>query len=255
VSKNIINAQLAAGEHFAFCFQFNLKNGDVLHLTSCDIKIMTENNYYEPYSGLKIDLCTFNDSAHDEVKISGVFEPRGISKNLKLDESTVRISYYFFRTKLYAEWLTYMFDKIQYDGMNFELFIKSEAVKLQQSILKNFSTTCRTNFGDAKCKVEITFYSGMYNVVHIEKNVINISECTRPDGFFDGGKIIFYSGITYDIKTHTKHALILKSPCDEKVPQRVTLTPGCDKKFITCCNKYNNAVNFRGEPAIPWKTP
>lgn len=25
----------------------------------------------------------------------------------------------------------------------------------------------------------------------------------------------------------------------------------CDKKFITCCNKFNNAVNFRGEPFIP----
>ena len=25
----------------------------------------------------------------------------------------------------------------------------------------------------------------------------------------------------------------------------------CDKNFITCCNKFNNAVNFRGEPFIP----
>ncbi len=25
----------------------------------------------------------------------------------------------------------------------------------------------------------------------------------------------------------------------------------CDKKFITCCNKFNNAINFRGEPFIP----
>lgn len=25
----------------------------------------------------------------------------------------------------------------------------------------------------------------------------------------------------------------------------------CDKRFITCCNKFNNAVNFRGEPFIP----
>jgi hypothetical protein len=25
----------------------------------------------------------------------------------------------------------------------------------------------------------------------------------------------------------------------------------CDKSFRTCCNKFNNAVNFRGEPFIP----
>ena len=27
---------------------------------------------------------------------------------------------------------------------------------------------------------------------------------------------------------------------------------GCDKSFRMCCNKYNNAVNFRGEPFIPY---
>ncbi len=26
----------------------------------------------------------------------------------------------------------------------------------------------------------------------------------------------------------------------------------CDKTFRICCNKYNNAVNFRGEPFIPY---
>lgn len=27
----------------------------------------------------------------------------------------------------------------------------------------------------------------------------------------------------------------------------------CDKSFLTCCNTYNNALNFRGEPHIPMK--
>ena len=33
--------------------------------------------------------------------------------------------------------------------------------------------------------------------------------------------------------------------------QEVTLIPSCDKNFRTCCDYFNNAVNFRGEPAIP----
>jgi len=26
---------------------------------------------------------------------------------------------------------------------------------------------------------------------------------------------------------------------------------GCDKRFETCIKKFNNAVNFRGEPHVP----
>jgi uncharacterized phage protein (TIGR02218 family) len=28
------------------------------------------------------------------------------------------------------------------------------------------------------------------------------------------------------------------------------ITAGCDKNFSTCTKKFNNAINFRGEPSI-----
>ena len=28
----------------------------------------------------------------------------------------------------------------------------------------------------------------------------------------------------------------------------LTLWPGCDKRIATCHNKFNNALNFQGEP-------
>ncbi len=38
-----------------------------------------------------------------------------------------------------------------------------------------------------------------------------------------------------------------------KDAREVKIISGCDKNFITCCNKFNNAINFRGEPLIPEK--
>jgi uncharacterized phage protein (TIGR02218 family) len=32
---------------------------------------------------------------------------------------------------------------------------------------------------------------------------------------------------------------------------RVELREGCDKKFATCTERFNNAINFRGEPHLP----
>ena len=34
--------------------------------------------------------------------------------------------------------------------------------------------------------------------------------------------------------------------------ERIPLTiAGCNKEFSTCCNKFNNAINFHGEPHLP----
>ncbi|WP_353285542.1 phage BR0599 family protein [Wolbachia endosymbiont (group B) of Agrotis puta] len=32
---------------------------------------------------------------------------------------------------------------------------------------------------------------------------------------------------------------------------KYSILAGCDKAFLTCKNKFNNTVNFRGEPYIP----
>ena len=32
---------------------------------------------------------------------------------------------------------------------------------------------------------------------------------------------------------------------------RVELREGCDKTFATCCGRFANAANFRGEPYLP----
>ena len=32
---------------------------------------------------------------------------------------------------------------------------------------------------------------------------------------------------------------------------RIELREGCDKRFATCCARFGNAANFRGEPHVP----
>ena len=35
------------------------------------------------------------------------------------------------------------------------------------------------------------------------------------------------------------------------LPARVRLIEGCDKQLATCCSRFSNAVNFRGEAHLP----
>jgi len=256
MSKSQIDEMISKGERFITCFQFALQNGHKIYLTSADTKVTYENICYMPNSGISLDSCYFNDSAHNKIKLKGIFEKDGIEKNLYLDSMNVKIFFHFPQKALFLEWLELYYSEIQYDGMSFVLTLKSEIFKLHKSVLHNFSTNCRANFGDSKCKVQSIAYSAIYDVVSIIKDTIKIAGCTRPDGFFTGGSISFHDGSSYEIKSHIQHNLVVTRHCTQHwAPEayvRVTLTPSCDKKFITCCNKYNNAVNFRGEPNIPW---
>ncbi|ABV75024.1 hypothetical protein A1C_03735 [Rickettsia akari str. Hartford] len=38
-----------------------------------------------------------------------------------------------------------------------------------------------------------------------------------------------------------------------KDTEEVNIIAGCDKNFISCCNKFNNVINFRGTPLRPKK--
>ena len=89
----------------------------------------------------------------------------------------------------------------------------------------------------------------------MNRDILTISGLNKPQGFFSGGTAMLSNGKLYQIKSNENANIILKEGhnYDVNVDSDVVLTPGCDKKFITCCNKYDNAVNFRGEPFIPWR--
>ena len=58
--------------------------------------------------------------------------------------------------------------------------------------------------------------------------------------------------ISFKIISHYNNQITLEKKISEDLlkQEEVILLVACNKKFITCCNKFNNAVNFRGEPTI-----
>lgn len=76
-------------------------------------------------------------------------------------------------------------------------------------------------------------------------------------GYYDGGFIIWETGVNagkiYDIKTWngTSIELFLRTYRPITAGDRYVIHPGCDKLFGTCRDKFDNALNFRGEKDIP----
>ena len=252
MSWNEIAILRESNEPFVTCFEFVLMDKQRLFLTSSNQGLQVDNKNYLPYSGLNLDRFEFNDSAHNYIQFSGIFESEGINNTHILDGSEVSIFFYFINKKSLSEWITYSFSKIEHDGMRFIITLASDMFKTYKSLLQHYSPSCRAVFGDSECGIDTSFYANIYDIIEVKNSEIRISGCSKPDGFYANGKARFDNGISYDILEYRDSNILLSMvPCDIKNQIKVILTPGCDKNITTCCNNYGNAINFRGEPFMP----
>ena len=72
-------------------------------------------------------------------------------------------------------------------------------------------------------------------------------------GYFTGGKLVTSDNKKFSILVHNNNNIEIETNDNHNISiqEMVKLIPACDKNFRTCCNRFNNAVNFRGEPSIP----
>lgn len=130
--------------------------------------------------------------------------------------------------------------------------------KLNKEIIQLYSPFCRAVFGDKKCKINQAKYSFETQVEEvINFNQIKILPFTVQSSNLINAEIKFLSGRnssnTNKIKQVEKTMVFLQNNVQKVVHKgdKLLITPNCDKNFTTCCNIYNNAINFRGEPNIP----
>lgn len=80
---------------------------------------------------------------------------------------------------------------------------------------------------------------------------------TGASGYFSDGIIHFTSGVLnnyyFEIKNWdgTRLTMYLPLPYMPSATDTFTIEPGCNKTTSDCFTKFNNIVNFRGEPFIP----
>ena len=80
------------------------------------------------------------------------------------------------------------------------------------------------------------------------------------DGWFRAGKLAFTSGandgLSVEVKNHRNDGAVtieLWQVMPEPIAAGDTfvISAGCDKRFQTCHERFNNIINFRGFPHIP----
>lgn len=125
----------------------------------------------------------------------------------------------------------------------------SNVFKLLNKNSELFSSSCRAEFGDMRCGKDITQYSFIYTVDDVRQNII-IFNNDKEDSYFENGLLIDANDKKYRILKHHKNQIEISDLIDEKINKHdsIKLIAGCNKSFSTCKNKFQNAINFVGEP-------
>lgn len=127
----------------------------------------------------------------------------------------------------------------------------------------SYSTTIGVSTTDGtavlKCEDAVMRHGWVRAIISSRRFEIDLDGSYPADGWFNEGGIVFETGTnagkTYEIKSWlqteqllTLYLELLDAPL---TGDRVRLYRGCDKKFDSCIDNFDNVLNFRGDPFIP----
>ena len=153
---------------------------------------------------------------------------------------------------------------VRRDGPAFTAEMRGLSDRLSQDSGRLYTTTCSADLGDGRCNIDLTnpAYrgSGTVTALGATSSFTASGLDDFADGWFTEGKLTFTGGVnaglSVEVKSHAKAASVTIDLW-QAMPQPIaagdtfTVTAGCDKRFSTCHDRFNNIVNFRGFPHIP----
>ncbi len=127
----------------------------------------------------------------------------------------------------------------------------------EQHVTNRYSLNCRANFCDKRCGLDFNqfAYAGQITKA-IDNKTFQDENSQKPNGYFDYGIVLFeHNGLIIEnnVKFYINNTFELTMPSKFQLEIGINYyaIAGCDKSAKTCAEKFQNIVNFRGEPHIP----
>lgn len=140
------------------------------------------------------------------------------------------------------------------DG-NFKAGLRGASAKLERSICPETSSECRAELGDKQCRIDMGGRVRRVAVSAVEADGMVLDQPLSDD--FLWGRARFLSGANAGLASVVVaidgNRITLRDTMRAAVVagDRIMVREGCDKRFATCCDRFANAANFRGEPHLP----
>lgn len=144
------------------------------------------------------------------------------------------------------------------DGNRYTAEIRGQEQALATQIGTLYSLTCRATLGDRRCQIDLEEFTRTGEITSRAAAARSsfMSGVKEEKGYFNNGMITWTSGKNKDLKMEISayedglFTLFMPMLHRIEVGDKFTVVKGCDKTIVSCV-KFENAVNFRGEPFIP----
>jgi uncharacterized phage protein (TIGR02218 family) len=265
ISEKLINYMQCEVTTLATCWQLKLRDGAVLGFTEADFDLKIDNVVYQANTGLWSSAIESSTKLNaDNLEVEGLLESEFITEQDILagryDHAEVAVFMVNYldvsagKLQLRTGWL----DDVSLSGHRFYAEVRGLMQSFSKNIGELYSPQCRANFGDNRCKVDLSKYTNTGKVMQVISQSKFIDQnCNELDGYYNYGLVEFLSGenkgLRIEVKSSSRGEIELMLPLafELKIDDEYKVIVGCDKCFNTCIQKFNNAVNFRGEPHVP----
>jgi uncharacterized phage protein (TIGR02218 family) len=265
-------AHVASGvTTLANCWRIVRGDGAVLGFTDHDRAIVFDGVEHEPESGLAASEAV----AHAGLAVGGL-EVSGAFSSEKITETDLEAGLY--DNARVETWLVNWaapaerhlmrvgsIGEVKRAGAAFTAEVRGLAHALDQERGRIFTLTCDADLGDGRCGIDLEDAEWTASAAVVATDGARTIEAlvlgTRPSGFFDGGSLTFTSGENagrrVEVLRHVRDGGGDRIELWQRMAKAIvpgdafTVSAGCDKRFTTCREKFDNIVNFRGFPHMP----
>lgn len=269
--SNALTAHLAQEvTNLAMCWKVVRRDGVMLGFCDHDRTIVFEGVTYHAETGFTPSAV---QNSHD-LRVDNM-EMEGVLAAGSLTEADIRAGLYDFAAidvfmlnytdvsqgalRLRKGWL----GEVAMGQNAFVAEVRGLTQKLAQSVGELYSASCRAALGDGRCKVDLAGHT-VSGAVSVVNTALMFSDAARGEasGLYNFGKISFTSGANAGLSMEVKDyilqsgvggvfTLVLPLPYPLQAGEGYEVSKGCDKTLATCSGRFNNIVNFRGEPFVP----
>jgi uncharacterized phage protein (TIGR02218 family) len=146
--------------------------------------------------------------------------------------------------------------EISYAQQGFTAELNGPTAALNRAVVPTTTPTCRARFCDTSCGLSQRRYTHYGTIASAQADLVTLST-PIVDANFQFGSLRWLDGaacgIISNIFAQSGTQLFLSQPILSPIwpGARVALIEGCDKTIATCAGRFDNAINFRGEPFLP----
>lgn len=175
----------------------------------------------------------------------------------KFDEARIEMGPVDWESGEFAVVHTGQIGSVSREGEEFRAELKSAKSALDRDIVSRTSPTCRAAFCGRGCNLNPEDYTARSTIAALDVETGRLELSGINPGDFIGGWVRPLSGPMLGQKLAVLDAvdswLILDTTLhpDMLAGVSVEAREGCDHTISTCATRFENAINFRGEPALP----